>query len=242
MKCFHIDDDVKTLGTADRPVTERTMPDMQISQPARQRRHKNQPIFLMISLFLLLLVYPAVEGKPFAQVVLNSLFSLLLLSAALGIWRNRWLLLTACCIGLPWIVISWLDSFVDMGIGFELFRTVLMIVFIFFVITVLVVNVMTTTFVTANTLCRAVSTYLLIGIAWAAIYSLVGLLDPGAFYSETRYDVWSEYAYFSFTLGFGDISPVSPYARSLAMVEAVIGPMYVAILVARLVALYRKPK
>jgi hypothetical protein len=79
-------------------------------------------------------------------------------------------------------------------------------------------------------------------VLWAYAYALVARLDPGAFSGPvSTADGPRAVFYFSFvtltTVGYGDVLPVHPVARSLAMLEAVTGPLYLAILVARLVSL-----
>ena len=108
--------------------------------------------------------------------------------------------------------------------------------------------------VDADTLCAAASAYLVFGLAWTALYSLVYDLDPDAFdvgdsdggrslSLSSRQSVHA--LYFSFvtltTLGYGDVAPVSAPARVLAMLEAVVGQLYLAVLVARLVGLHLRP-
>jgi hypothetical protein len=87
-----------------------------------------------------------------------------------------------------------------------------------------------------------VAAYLLLGLGWALAYELVALLDAGAFSGtglagSPRYP----FVYFSFvtltTLGYGDVTPVHPVARSLAIAEGLTGQLYPAILLARLVSL-----
>jgi len=87
----------------------------------------------------------------------------------------------------------------------------------------------------------AVAAYLLLGILWAHAYALVAHLRPGAFAGPVSpADGPRAFFYLSFvtltTVGYGDVLPVHPAARSLAMLEAVTGPLYLAILVARLVS------
>ncbi len=88
----------------------------------------------------------------------------------------------------------------------------------------------------------AVAAYLLIGLIWANAYELVSLAVPGAF-AGTRAAgaALPDFLFFSFvtltTVGYGDITPVSPAARSLANVEALVGQLYPAVLLARLVSL-----
>ncbi|HWU39887.1 MAG TPA: potassium channel family protein, partial [Candidatus Acidoferrum sp.] len=91
----------------------------------------------------------------------------------------------------------------------------------------------------------AVAVYLLFGLAWAQLYECVEAIAPGAF-QVPRGDVgtagwFPPLLYFSFitltTLGYGDILAVHPVARSLAMFEALVGQLYPAILIAKLVSL-----
>jgi hypothetical protein len=88
----------------------------------------------------------------------------------------------------------------------------------------------------------AIAVYLLLGMAWAAVYELIDLLVPGSFTGTfgTGQVAEQSWLYFSYatltTVGYGDIVPVHPIARSMAVSEAMMGQFYVAILVARLVS------
>jgi hypothetical protein len=99
--------------------------------------------------------------------------------------------------------------------------------------------------ITFHRLQGAVVLYLNFALIFAAAFSLIWELSPAAFTSilPATNDM-SELAtmlYFSFatltTTGYGDIVPIDPFARSLANLEAVIGPFFLAITVARLVTL-----
>jgi voltage-gated potassium channel Kch len=94
----------------------------------------------------------------------------------------------------------------------------------------------------------AVAAYLLLGLTWAYVYALVEFQAPGSlrFPDSAAPDqnlprLRADVAYFSFTtlttLGYGDILPVSPFARSMAVLEALVGQLFVATLIARLVSL-----
>ena len=100
--------------------------------------------------------------------------------------------------------------------------------------------------ITVHRIQGGVAAYPLIGVAWAHAYSLVALLRPGAFSGAvSAADGARAFLYFSFvtltTVGYGDVLPVHPAARSLALLEAVTGPLYLAILLARLVSLAVAP-
>lgn len=94
----------------------------------------------------------------------------------------------------------------------------------------------------------AIAVYLLLGILWGEIYILIYLVEPASFYfdpaTQCSEPPISELIYFSFstltTLGLGDIVPVHPMARSMATFEALVGQLYPAVLLARLVTLYEK--
>ncbi len=86
----------------------------------------------------------------------------------------------------------------------------------------------------------SVAVYLLFGLLWGRLYEIVFLLDPEAFStSDANLDAFS-FIYFSFvtlvTIGYGDIVPVNPLARNLAILEGVIGQLYLVILISSFVS------
>jgi hypothetical protein len=98
--------------------------------------------------------------------------------------------------------------------------------------------------VTFHRIVGAVSLYLLIGLTFAGLFAILGVLIPNAFSSLVLADkpaVASNVIYFSFvtltSVGYGDILPVHPIARALCNVETIIGQLYPATLLARLVSL-----
>jgi uncharacterized membrane protein len=99
--------------------------------------------------------------------------------------------------------------------------------------------------VTADGVATALCAYLLIGLAWTLFYVAVHDLNPDAFRLPEGIvqpgRAASAFLYFSFvtlaTLGYGDITPHSEAARALAVIEAIVGQFFVAVVLARLVAL-----
>jgi len=97
-----------------------------------------------------------------------------------------------------------------------------------------------------------VSAYLLLGLAWARAYELTEQLHAGSFRFFSRpanvEQLSAKFVYFSFstltTLGLGDILAVYPFARSLAIAEALVGQLFPPILISALVsmALQSRPK
>ena len=110
--------------------------------------------------------------------------------------------------------------------------------------------------VTGETLSMSISVYLLLGFCWALVYTLIYRRHPGAFgFGSPEEDaamaaadyqtVLPIFAYFSLvtlsTVGYGHIYPLHLHARYAAVAEAITGQLYLAILVARLVALQMSP-
>jgi voltage-gated potassium channel Kch len=105
--------------------------------------------------------------------------------------------------------------------------------------------------VTAHRIQGAVAAYLLLSVIFAIAYSLLEYLYPSSFqmsYPLERFDgrLNRSFYYFSVvtltTTGYGDITAVTSFARSLVMMEALIGQLYPAILIARLVSLHVEAK
>jgi hypothetical protein len=99
---------------------------------------------------------------------------------------------------------------------------------------------------TLDELFAAAALYVLLAFVFAYVYACVEHLVPGAFYINEVNRAeggarWWDLLYFSFTcltsVGFGEITPVSDHARSLVMIQQMIGVLYFALVVARLVAM-----
>lgn len=98
--------------------------------------------------------------------------------------------------------------------------------------------------VTLNRIMGALCVYLLLGTLWSMLFGFAEFFLPSAFdYGGSRpQDAAAQFLYYSFvtltTLGYGDVTPVHPIVRTLSYLEAVIGQLYLAVLVASLVGRY----
>jgi ion channel len=102
--------------------------------------------------------------------------------------------------------------------------------------------------ISSNEIYGAISVYLLIGIFFGMIYQIMLVFDPNAFhFNPTNFKnptpTDGDFFYYSLitlsTVGYGDVSPVAPIARSVSMIEAILGVMYVATMIARFVASHK---
>lgn len=100
--------------------------------------------------------------------------------------------------------------------------------------------------VTNQTIVLAIISYLFIGIIWSFIYFFIWQVDPHSFkISDTRaseFQPWNLAMYFSLitltTIGYGDIIPIGRWVMVLVNFEAMVGAIYLTVIVARLVSLY----
>jgi hypothetical protein len=97
---------------------------------------------------------------------------------------------------------------------------------------------------TADKLFGAAASYLMLGVLWAYLYTILGHFIPNSFLvgGEPKSLDFYEAVYFSMTVltstGFGDFTPLARQARSVCVVEQIAGALFVAILIARLAGVY----
>jgi hypothetical protein len=172
--------------------------------------------------------------------------TVVLVSAVLAVGGRRRTLVAAVLLVTPALVGTWVDHLRPDLLRKEVVLVPAM-VFVLFVIVQFLGFIRRAARVNAEVLSAAIATYLMMAILWSFAYTVVARLVPDSFHFAAQADPHRsmqgfEALYFSFvtlsTVGYGDIIPVSNAARTLAMMEATTGMFYVAVLIARLVAIY----
>lgn len=201
-----------------------------------------------LSLFLVLLiavvfVLPVFNRLgPMGSLAGDIVLSALLVAGALTLPERRWMRWAVPPFAAIALLIRWagvaMDS-TDLVAWRELSTLMTLILFS----AVVVGQVYRSGPVTHHRILGAVAVYLLLGLVWANAYALLQNLRPDAFAGTLNEAFISQtWIYYSFvtltTMGYGDITPVHPAARSLAIAEAVTGQLYIAITLARLVSLH----
>lgn len=202
---------------------------------------------LLISLSALFLLYPVMVELGFVR-LFRIFFIFVLVAGVFSLSGRRRHLRIALGLAIP-TAIGQSVALAFPGPGTLAVATILALLFIGYVIVVVLGAVLRPGKVTGDKIAGAVCVYLLLGLAWAMVYGLIAILQPGAFNAPPDMQLFgthgggSEYAfiYYSFvtltTLGYGEVTPASSFARTFAWIEAITGQLYIAILVARLVAL-----
>ncbi|MGI9646944.1 MAG: ion channel [Acidimicrobiia bacterium] len=99
--------------------------------------------------------------------------------------------------------------------------------------------------VTAQTILGAICAYVYFGLIFAIAFGLTDAFSADPFFAQGPITDPGRFSYFSFvtisTLGYGDLSPATPFGQNLAVIEALTGSIYLVTLVGRLVGLYGNP-
>ncbi len=199
-------------------------------------------LVLLISLLLLALIHPILSSLQLAgpKLLLNIFLTIILLTSIYAVSHNKGLFIITLCLGIPSFGARWLVEF--MGSSPGVIVAVLSVIALFFLLVAVIMlsHVLKDDAVTGEKISASICVYLLIGLVWACLFSLTHVLQPGSFQLENP--ELSDFVYYSYitlsTLGYGDITPLSPPARGLAYVEAITGQIYLAVLIARLVGLH----
>jgi len=193
------------------------------------------------TLLLLLLLYPFIRHFELTslQMVSNGIITLILISSIHAVSDNRRHLWLSLVMIAPAIFVSWAGEFYPAQ-TLQLTAPVFLVVAFGFVAYHILRFALQAGSVDATKVDAAICVYLLIGVIWQNFYMLVDSFIPGSF--ENVQLTGGDFLYFSYitlsTLGYGDITPLNGPAQALAYTEAIIGQLYLTILVARLVGLH----
>ena len=197
----------------------------------------NRMLVLLLSLLLLILIYPFLQRSWLPGLVLL----VVILAAVAEVSDQRMVFRWAVVLGTPAFVILGLNIVGIEALGVP--SLVLTVVFFVYILVVLFRHILRSRVVEAEVLYGAIACYLLISYVWAFLYQILYILDPGAFsYGAHEALTFFDFLYYSFititTVGYGDLTPATDHAKSLAVVEAIVGMFYTALVIARLVDLY----
>lgn len=206
---------------------------------------------LTVSILIFLLILPLIGGHPYISlffqfVLLNAL--LVSLSASDRLRRLRWVLIALWTAGLVLVIKYHLFP----GPGPNRLELVLAASFYLLFLIGCIAATLTYVFksprISLDTIFAAVATYLFISFIFATFYSILYSFNPASFNlsiantPDEPHLLMTEMIYFSLStivgVGFGDILPLLPFPRMVAVVEAVLGHFYMAVLIGWLVGMF----
>jgi len=213
---------------------------------------KQKFLFLLVSMLLLFFFYPFFQRSHAGVFIHDIVFLVILLSSIYAISERKNIFIISLLLALT--------AFGSTVLNYSLMTVSLRLValsayglfFMLMAVTILS-TIMKAKKVTIEMIYASICVYLLLGVIWTMLFSIIEIVEPGSFLSGgapvidlhgdlAKRNVFASFIYYSFvtltTLGYGDITPVSPQARALSSLEAVIGQLYIAVLIAGLVGIH----
>lgn len=202
--------------------------------------HVNRFSFLLTAIVLFLILRPFVEDFVRLSFLMEIFVTAILLSGIYAVSEDRISLIFALITGLPALFTNWSFQFLKSP-SLLLIHHICAGLF-FAVATIIIIrHLINQKVITVDLIWGAVCGYFLLGFMWGDIFSLLETIQPGSFNLGQQAPDIDSLIYFSFvtlaTLGYGDIVPLTKQAQSLAIIETVMGQMYLAVNIAALVAI-----
>ena len=208
--------------------------------------------YLLASLTLMIVLYPFIEGIGFAEHLFLFIILSIFFSSLYTLNHSPRLRRFAYFNGGLMVILVALSGFLkDIPPVFGIVGAFATLCFLILIAFAIILDIFHSQDVTTDTISGAACLYLLIGIIWGEAYSLLEHLAPGSFYCSLPEKMGhrinsSFFTYFSFvtltTIGYGDVSPASEGAKVLVIIEAILGQLYIAIFLARIIASYQGKK
>jgi hypothetical protein len=210
---------------------------------------RHRYLVLLVSLVLLLLIYPLLHDVFQAGLLYGLLLTVVTFAAVLAIFSQRRVRLLALLLATPLIAASWTGYVfpnVYPSVAATLYHGIAAL-FLGISVAQVLLSIYRDEAITADSICGAFCGYLVLGVAFGHLYCIVETLRPGSLHGDVEVlhqlrDPQLRHftlTYFSLvtltTVGYGDIIAQTAAARGLAAVEAVVGQFYIAVLIAELI-------
>lgn len=209
------------------------------------------PLFVLVSTIVLVapLIFRGYYSNLFLQICFN-----LFIALSLYTFRDKpAALFLGIGIAVPFLIFDWL-TVVNESPFYMAISIAILCAFLVYAIFCIANRVLNQPVIDTNLIVGVIMIYLLAGLFWSKLYWLTNALIPGSFSGVPAFDFKGgslttaiktqfDFFYYSFTtsatVGFGDISPVTHVAKSLTVLEAVFGQLFVATTVAKMVSAWR---
>jgi Ion channel len=210
-------------------------------------KERSFSFLLCVLLLYLFIIIPLLTNTTLSKFAFIIFYYLLLSSSIPFLRQNKMTILIFILVLGPLIFLtleiifsaSWLPLLTD----------ILLILYCLMLATIILWRIFEPGRITGKPVQGALISYLLIGLIFGLLFHVIHLLNTTKCFNGLSSDHRKEFIYYSFctitTDGYGDITPYSAVARSLSNLEALVGQLYPAVLIARLISLefyYKKIK
>lgn len=201
---------------------------------------------ILVFLFMIIFLFYPFYHIPLFRLITKIIFLLILVSGCAKVLKKRALGIGIMLLVAAYIILNGGEVFTE-SVSVSFWSCIINFFCCSLLAAIIAVQVFKEGRVTVNHIQSAVAIYLLLGLLWGFLYQAAALQDPGAFVRASSsvpgsVDVLKrDLLYYSFTtlttVGYGDIVPVHPGVRMLAVLEAIVGQLFPAILITWLVSM-----
>jgi len=208
-----------------------------------QKFSENRFFILLVLILSTIVLTPFLDHLLETKILMDIFLTVLFFGIIFVIRSKRSHLIIASILVLPLILSTWSIYFYE-STGISIFTRIFGALFFGYAVLIILQMIAGSTEVTRETIFAAVVAYLLIALMWAFLYMILEMVAPGSFsFPDKSIRVETmQFEYFSFititTLGYGDITPLTNRASALTLLEAIIGQIYLVVLVAWLVGMF----
>jgi len=216
--------------------------------------YKHRFYFLLVALLVPFVLHPfAADAEFWGITLLDLAYGVIFLIGIFALNHQRKIAFLTLILIVVSQAMTWTNRFLP-NQYLVLISTGINCLFLIYAALIILKRIMSRQDITSQTIMASLCVYLILGYIWAFIYSMFESIQPGSFYINhslfadpptNRQHLFSQlyyFFYFSFTtlttLGFGDILPSSSWTRVLTSLEAMVGQLYLVVLVSRLVGMH----
>ena len=202
----------------------------------------NSILLLLVIFTIFLIPFFPIEWH---RILYSVCFTLIFLLSALALTKYRSRIFNIAFIV---ILIEWLSELLNLS-TLSTLSFLANIVFFDLIVVLFILQIVRAKTVTPRVLMESVTAYLLLGLSFAIMIGLISVADPNSFtFPHLKQPMvegisyTTNYIYYGFvtltTLGYGDVVPLTPAAKSFSIFTAITGQLYIAIIIATLVSKY----
>ena len=202
----------------------------------------NSSLLLFVVFTIFIIPFFPIEWH---RILYSLCFTFIFLLSALALSKNRSKVFNMAVLV---IIIEWLSELFNL----DFLNKISLAVNIFFfdlLVVLFILQIARAKSVTPRVIMESISGYLMLGLSFSIVIALINVVNPNSFSfpslnvsADPTVSYFSDYIYYGFvtltTLGYGDVVPHSSAAKSFSIFTAITGQMYVAIIIAALVAKY----
>jgi len=204
---------------------------------------------LLTAQILLSVISPLFSSTVYARTVIDLGITVVFVTAIYVISSSRKHIIIGMMLMVPSLLLIWGVKFYHKE-SLEFISLIGSVFFFCYIAGLILMDIFRAKMVTMDIIAAGISVYFFFGNICGFIYAVIGRVDPNAFsipeatasYIGDNLGDLSSAMYFSFvtltTLGYGDITPINDFARSLAFLEAAMGQIYLTVLIASLVGVH----